>query len=120
MLSANLLTSEMVRSARAMLRWEQRDLAKKTQLSIASIKRLELLPGKLAAQSRTVSAIIKAFEEAGVRFIIDRDQENERLTLGVYIVCQIIENDKIGRIILEEEDMLLIKNNDKKKSSVIS
>lgn len=100
----------MVRSARAMLRWEQKDLADKTQLSIASIKRLELLPGKLAAQSRTVTAITKAFEEAGIRFIIDSDIENKRLTLGVYIVRKIDKDDEIGRIIMEEEDMQVIKN----------
>jgi predicted transcriptional regulator len=64
-----MLTSEQVRAARAMLRWEQRQLAEASEVSLPSIKRLESLPGPLAAQARTVSAIQRAFEAAGIIFI---------------------------------------------------
>jgi transcriptional regulator with XRE-family HTH domain len=63
-----LITSEQVRAARALLRWEQRDLADASKVSLPSIKRLETAPGQLAAQARTIDAIRAAFEVAGVEF----------------------------------------------------
>ena len=52
-----------------MLRWEQRDLAAASGVSLPSIKRLETQVGGLAAQPRTVAAIRSALEAAGVQFI---------------------------------------------------
>jgi predicted transcriptional regulator len=63
------LTSEQVRAARMLLRWEQRDLAEASGVSLPSIKRLESKPGELSAQLRTIEAIIQALERAGVEFI---------------------------------------------------
>ena len=62
------ISSEQVRAARALIRWEQKDLADRSKLSLGSIKRLEAQPGALAAQSRTVDAIRTALEAAGVEF----------------------------------------------------
>jgi hypothetical protein len=64
----NMITSEQVRAARGLIRWEQKDLSAASGISLPAIKRLEQLPGPLAAQSRTVEAIIAAFEKAGVEF----------------------------------------------------
>jgi transcriptional regulator with XRE-family HTH domain len=64
-----MLTSEQVRAARAMLRWEQKDLAQASAVSLPSIQRLEAKPGPLAAQARTVAAIRAALEAAGIEFI---------------------------------------------------
>lgn len=63
------ITSEQVRAARALLRWEQRDLADASKVSLPSIKRLETQPGALSAQPRTITAIQAALESAGVEFI---------------------------------------------------
>jgi predicted transcriptional regulator len=52
-----------------LLRWEQKDLAKASGVSLPSIKRLETQPGELGAQRRTIEAIVKALEKAGVEFI---------------------------------------------------
>ncbi|MCL2716406.1 MAG: transcriptional regulator [Alphaproteobacteria bacterium] len=60
------LTSEQVRAARALLRWEQRHLAEASGVSLPTVKRLETQPGPLAAQERTISAIAAALESAGV------------------------------------------------------
>jgi transcriptional regulator with XRE-family HTH domain len=65
------ITSEQIRAARALLRWEQRDLSEASKVSLPSIKRLEAISGPLAAQSRTVDALIGAFEAAGVEFIAE-------------------------------------------------
>jgi predicted transcriptional regulator len=62
------ITSELIRAARALLRWEQRDLAKASGVPLPTIKRLEVLPGVLAAHSSTVTALRRAFESAGIEF----------------------------------------------------
>ena len=63
------LSSEQVRAARALIRWEQRDLAEASKVSLGSIKRLESQPGLLAAQPRTIDTIRAALESAGVIFV---------------------------------------------------
>lgn len=67
-----MLSSEQVRAARALLRWEQKDLADASGISLPSIKRLETQRGRLAAQDRTAEAIRSALEKAGVTFIDDQ------------------------------------------------
>ncbi len=66
---ALVLTSELIRAARALLRWEQRDLASASSVSLPTIKRLESKPGIMAAHASTVAALRKALEAAGVEFI---------------------------------------------------
>jgi len=63
------LTSELIRAARALLRWDQADLAQASGISIPTIKRLENAPGLLAAHRSTVTALRRALESAGVEFI---------------------------------------------------
>ena len=74
----SILTSEMIRAARALLRWEQRDLADASSVSLPTIKRLESKPGLLGAYSSTVAAIARAFEAAGIEFT-NGDQPGVRL-----------------------------------------
>jgi predicted transcriptional regulator len=65
----NAVSSEVIRAARALLRWEQRDLADASSVSLPSIKRLESKAGILGAHASTVSALRKALEAAGIEFI---------------------------------------------------
>jgi transcriptional regulator with XRE-family HTH domain len=66
------MTAEQLRAARAMLRWNQRQLAAMADLSRETIKRLEKMDGSLLdARGATVAAIQKAFERAGVTFTDD-------------------------------------------------
>src|ERR1700737_2681983 len=62
------LTSEMIRAARALLRWEQRNLAAASAVSLPTIKRLESRPGPLVAHTSTVAALRGALEAAGIEF----------------------------------------------------
>ena len=64
-----LLSSEVIRAARALLRWEQSDLAAASGVSLPTIKRLETKPGILGAQGSTLAALRKALEGAGIEFI---------------------------------------------------
>ena len=63
------LSSELIRAARALLRWEQRDLSEASAISLPTIKRLESQPGLLAAHMSTIVALREAIEAAGVEFI---------------------------------------------------
>lgn len=63
------MTSEQVRAARALLRWEQKDLAAASGISLPSIGRLEMKPGPLGAYASTQAAILAAFEAAGIEFL---------------------------------------------------
>jgi transcriptional regulator with XRE-family HTH domain len=63
------LSSELIRAARALLRWEQRDLSDASSVSLPTVKRLESKPGVMAAHVSTVTALRRALESAGVEFI---------------------------------------------------
>ena len=63
------LTSEQIRAARMLLRWEQRDLSIRSGISLSRIKFLETQPGELGSHQSTIRAFRKAFENAGIRFI---------------------------------------------------
>jgi transcriptional regulator with XRE-family HTH domain len=65
------ITSEQIRAARALLRWEQQRLAEASGISLPSIKRLESKPGELAAYDTTVAKLKDALETAGVIFTND-------------------------------------------------
>jgi len=62
------MTSELIRAARALLRWDQQDLAKASEVSLPTIKRLEAKPGALNAHKPTVSALKRALETNGIEF----------------------------------------------------
>lgn len=65
------LSSEHIRAARALLQWDQRTLAEKSNVSLATIKRLEPHPGPLRANRVTIAALKHALEAAGIEFIAE-------------------------------------------------
>jgi transcriptional regulator with XRE-family HTH domain len=62
------ITSEQIRAARALLRWEQAKLAEASGVSLPTLKRLEGQPGPLAGHGRTIAALQSALEAAGITF----------------------------------------------------
>lgn len=63
-----LIHAAQLRAARSMLRWEQEQVAAAAGVSVATIGRLEGLPGEMDARLGTLRRIQKAFEEAGIEF----------------------------------------------------
>ncbi|GGK36995.1 transcriptional regulator [Salinarimonas ramus] len=63
------ISSEQMRAARGLLRWEQKDLARESKVSLPTITRLELTPGPIGGWDRTAEAIRAAFETAGIEFL---------------------------------------------------
>ena len=65
-----MLTSDQLRAARALLRWDQAQLASRSGVSIETVKRLEKIEGVLSAtRVATIEALRAALERAGVEFI---------------------------------------------------
>ena len=62
-------TSELIRAARALLRWDQRQLAEASSVSLPTVKRLESKPGVLVAHATTLAALSRALEAGGIEFI---------------------------------------------------
>lgn len=62
------IMSEQIRAARALLRWEQKDLAERSGVSLPSIKRIETKAGPVSSQPRTIIAIISALVAGGISF----------------------------------------------------
>jgi predicted transcriptional regulator len=63
-----MITRNQLRAARALIGWEQRDLADKAGVHLQTIRRLEGLKGSLEARESTIAAIQGAFERAGLEF----------------------------------------------------
>ncbi len=70
----NSVTGEQIRAARALVRWEQADLASAAGVSLETIKRLEGTRGPVSAHARTLDAIKAALAEVGVVFIDSNGQ----------------------------------------------
>ena len=58
-----------------MLKWTADDLAKNSEIGVATIRRLEAMNGLPSGQARVLSAIQKALEEGGVEFIGTPDHQ---------------------------------------------
>ena len=63
------ITAEQIRAARALLRLEQEELARKVGVSITTIRRLEAPSGMELVARDTANNVVKALQEAGVEFI---------------------------------------------------
>jgi len=58
-----------MRAARSLIRWSAEDLARETRLSVATIRRAELMEKETSLTSANDLAIRRALEAAGVEFI---------------------------------------------------
>ena len=66
-----MITAEQIRAARALLRMEQDELARRAGLSVTTIRRLEAARGGYAVAEATAEEVRMALQEAGVEFIHD-------------------------------------------------
>ncbi len=66
-----MVTAEQIKAARALLRLEQDELARRSGVSVSTIRRLEGAGGALRVADETAAAVLTVLEEAGVQFIHD-------------------------------------------------
>ncbi|PIT05911.1 XRE family transcriptional regulator [Bradyrhizobium nitroreducens] len=65
-----LLIARQIKAARALLGWEQYDLANRSGVAISTIRRLEGFKDRpLCAHIETLTKIRRAFEAAGIEFL---------------------------------------------------
>lgn len=64
-----MITPEQIRAARALLRLEQRELAARAHVSVATLRRIESENGVSAASLTTIDQVRQVLEGAGVEFI---------------------------------------------------
>ena len=70
-----MITSDQIRAARSLLRWTGKQLAEKSGVGFSTLMRLEAEVGVPNAQAKTLEALRRAFEEAGVEFIGTSDSQ---------------------------------------------
>ncbi len=65
-----LITSNQIRAARALTEMTVRDLAERSQIAFSTLVRLESAGNQIPAGNiKTIDAVKKVFEEAGIEFI---------------------------------------------------
>jgi transcriptional regulator with XRE-family HTH domain len=88
-----MITPDQIRAARALLRLDQRELAQRADVSLATLRRVERGAAKPRPSPRAVSAVQHALETAGVEFIDNGVRCRHRQTPG--------EKEKMLRDLLE-------------------
>jgi predicted transcriptional regulator len=64
-----LITGRQLKAARALVGWEQTNLAKKAGVAISTVRRMESFDGEVGARTATLSLVQRALEKAGVEFL---------------------------------------------------
>jgi len=104
-----ILSAHQIRAARALLNWSQRDLAGLTQLSIATIRKIELC--HISPRNSTARVICQALEEAGIEFIeadgVKRRLEEIRVFDGIWVARDFFA-DVMASIKGKNPDMVLV------------
>jgi transcriptional regulator with XRE-family HTH domain len=66
-----LITGRQLRAARALLGWEQIELAKRSRVAIGTIRRMESFTGEIGSRTSTLSQVQATLERAGIQFLND-------------------------------------------------
>src|SRR5262249_49812918 len=74
-----LITPDQIRAARALLRMDQEELARRANVSVVTVRRLEAPGGLSKVASGTFDQIQRALEAAGAEFI-DRGVRHRKRT----------------------------------------
>ena len=64
-----MVTSGQIRAARALLDWTRSELSERSGVGISALMRFESADGVPSGNIKTIDAVKKALEEAGVEFI---------------------------------------------------
>ncbi len=66
-----MVFGQQIRAARALLGWEQKQLASAAGVSVETVRRLERTVGPVSAYTGTLDRVTKVLEDAGVDFTND-------------------------------------------------
>jgi predicted transcriptional regulator len=68
-MSIRKVSIRQIKAARALLEWSQDDLADRSGVGLATIKRLEAGSGEVGGRDATRDALMTTLEKAGIQFI---------------------------------------------------
>ena len=78
-----IITTEQIKAARILLGWDQVALAAAAQVGIATVRRIESVPGPIDLKSRSAQKITRALEQVGgVMFLQETVAHGPGLRLG--------------------------------------
>ncbi|WP_284946173.1 helix-turn-helix domain-containing protein [Acidisoma cladoniae] len=107
-----IITPEQIRAARALLRLDQDELARRAQVSVVTIRRIEAAEGSARVAAATLGGVRQALEEAGVQFIIGGVRQRPELTPDQQARFEAAEAISLrsaeelrGRVLLTDDDM---------------
>ena len=76
-----MITSCQIRAARALINWSARELAVKSGVGVATVRRMELAEGIPSSNAQNLELVKRALELLGVEFIgTPEDRPGVRLT----------------------------------------
>jgi len=78
----NSISSKQVKAARALLDWSQEELAQRSRLSVATIRKLEA--GNISPRGKTNDSLRQAFENAGLDFLDSNGLREKPEDITVY------------------------------------
>jgi transcriptional regulator with XRE-family HTH domain len=64
-----LITGRQLRAARALIGWEQAELAARSRVAIGTIRRMESFDGPIGSRTSTLSQVLQALEKVGIEFL---------------------------------------------------
>ncbi len=74
-----MLTAQLIRAARSLLRWSARELAERAGVHLATVQRMERSDGTVRGTARTVANVERALEAEGIQFLPDNGGPGVRL-----------------------------------------
>jgi transcriptional regulator with XRE-family HTH domain len=83
-----MITAAQMRAARALLGMDQKTLAERAGVSLATIQRMERSEGNVRGVIETLTRVVEAFDRAGVEVIGEHDRSEGR-GRGVRLKAQV-------------------------------
>ena len=76
-----MITNCQIRAARALINWSARELAVKSGVGVATVRRMELAEGIPSSNAKNLELVKRALEQMGVEFIgTSEDRPGVRLS----------------------------------------
>ena len=105
-----MATPEQIKAARALLRMEQEELARRAGVSVTTIRRLEAADREYAVAEDTAHGVQNALQEAGVEFIHDgvclkQQEDKDELFKKLLAIAQESARHQQGEVLFTEDDL---------------
>ena len=105
-----MITAEQIKAARALLRLEQEELARRAGVSVSTVRRLEAPGGAELVAEDTAASVIRSLQEAGVEFIhqgvsLKPRTQDEALFTRLRAIAERASPENAGRDWLADADL---------------